>query len=256
MTGKTSALSYAKVGFHLPIIHCHNPSHPCAEARCCVVTVDYRLAPENPFPAAVEDAIDAARWVASEPRELGKVDISRIAIGGTSAGANLAIVAALGAVDGLLEFPSARPSISPSPSISPAALVLVVPVVDNTATVASVWQKNSETAPWLTPARMEWYRKLYFPTMEDRGQWDSSPNLAPDALLKKLPKTWMVVSEQDLLAPEGERFAQQLSGLGVHVDVLTVKGGTHSILTLGRVIKRARDMMQDTARYIARVLEV
>lgn len=220
----------------------------CEKARCLVVSVDYGLAPEHPFPAAVEDSIDAVRWVASPPAELQKIDTSRISISGTSSGANLAIVAALSASNPEAALPTARPSLSNTIVHPPVSLLLFIPVVDSTATVDGVWKPNAEAAPWLTPSRMEWYRKLYFTQDEHRSRWDASPNLAPDTLLKKLPKTWMAIAEMDILATEASTFSQQLNELGVDVETLVVEGGTHSILSLHGVIDRGYKMIEDAAR--------
>ncbi|KAH7120498.1 Alpha/Beta hydrolase protein [Dactylonectria macrodidyma] len=228
----------------------------CQESKCIVITVDYRLAPEHRFPTAVNDSIDAFRWVSAGPSELGPINTSRIAIGGTSAGANLAVVAALSAVDPSVTLPLTKPSLPNCIFYPPVSLLLVVPVIDNTATADSIWKRNAETAPWLTPARMEWYRKLYFNNQKERSGWDASPNFAPESLLKRLPRTWMAVSDQDILAPEAESFAEQLEGLGVPVDVVNIEGGTHSILTLGGKIARSREMMQDAASHLKRVFEI
>ncbi|KPM46497.1 hypothetical protein AK830_g158 [Neonectria ditissima] len=228
----------------------------CQESKCVVVTVDYRLAPEHPFPGAVSDAVDAVRWVSSSPPELGTIDTSRIAIGGTSAGATLAIVAALSNIDSDTDLPSAQPLL-PKANIlhPPVSLVLIVPVIDNTATAEGVWKRNAATAPWLTPARMEWYRKLYFTKSEERERWDASPNFAPESLLRRLPRTWMAVSDQDILAPEAESFGEQLKRLGVEVDVVRIEGGTHSILSLSGKISKGRKMVQDAADHLKTVFK-
>ncbi|KAF4946854.1 hypothetical protein FGADI_10883 [Fusarium gaditjirri] len=222
----------------------------CERASCIVVSVDYRLAPENPFPAAVEDAIDAVRWVESCPAELQKIDTSRVSISGTSAGANLAIVAALSASNPEVPLPTAQPSLPNTIAHPPVSLVLFIPVVDNTATAEGVWRPNADTAPWLTPARMQYYRNLYFTQDGHRSQWDASPNLAPDSFLTNLPKTWIAVAEMDILAPEALAFGEQLRGLGVDVETLLVKGGTHSILSLHGVIDRGYKMIEDAVKHL------
>ncbi|KAJ0425628.1 Alpha/Beta hydrolase protein [Aspergillus carlsbadensis] len=169
----------------------------CETARCVVVTVGYRLAPEDSYPAAVEDAVAALQWVASsEGTRTLNVDSSRIAIGGASAGGNLATVLSLEASQ-------------LSPPLAIRAQILVVPVIDNTATVETIWKQN-QNAPLLTPARMEWYRAMYLPNVSDAVNWDASPNLAPVELLAKSPRTWIAVSGQDLLAPEAVLYAKQL----------------------------------------------
>lgn len=186
-----------------------------------VCTVDYRLAPENPYPAAVEDGLAALRWLLNAGRTALDLDITRIAVGGTSAGANLASVVALKAAETGAEV---------------KFQLVVVPVVDNTATVEGCWAENKH-APWLTPARMTWYRRLYMPNERDWGNWDASPNLAPEELLCRMPPTWMAVSEQDLLAPEALAFASQLRGFGIQVETVVYKGSTHSLLALNGKFK-------------------
>ncbi|KAM0318656.1 hypothetical protein ACHAPQ_010599 [Fusarium lateritium] len=222
----------------------------CERARCVVVSVDYGLAPENPFPAAIEDAIDAVRWVSSSPIELQKLDATRISIGGTSSGANLAIVAALSASNPETPLPTAQPSLPNTITHAPVSLLLFIPVVDNTATIEGVWKPNAETAPWLTPSRMEWYRKLYFTQDDHRSRWDASPNLTPAHFLNRLPRTWMAVAETDILAPEALAFGEQLEGLGVDVETVVVKGGTHSILSLHGLIDRGYQMIEDAVKHL------
>lgn len=191
----------------------------CKRASCVVVTVGYRLAPEHPFPAAFEDAVKALRWVHSDKgaQSLG-IDRSRTAVGGTSAGGQLC--ASLVMKVATLE-----------PPIPIKFQLLVVPVIDNTASVDGIWAQN-QNAPWLTPARMSWYQKMYLPNEHDRKLWEASPNLAPVTLLSKSPKTWIAISEQDLLGPEAQRYASQLSGAGVHVETKVYQGSTHSILAM------------------------
>ncbi|KAH7158144.1 Alpha/Beta hydrolase protein [Dactylonectria estremocensis] len=222
----------------------------CQGARCVVVSVDYGLAPENPFPTAVEDSIDAIRWVSSSPAELGKIDVARISVGGTSSGGNLAVIATLAALDQNVSLPSAKPRLPNTIIHPPASVLLFVPVIDNTATAEDVWKPSAETAPWLTAKRLEWYRELYFTSDEHRHRWDASPNYAPETLLRKFPRTWMAVSELDLLAPEALAFGQQLRGLGVDAETIVVKGGTHSILSLHGRIDRGRKMIEDAVKHL------
>ena len=123
-----------------------------------------------------------------------------------------------------------------SPPIPVVQQLLIVPVIDNTATISSIWKENKE-APWLTPSRMTWYRNMYLPNKADQLNYEASPNLAERDVLAKSPKTWIAVSELDLLAPEGLAFGQQLSEAGVEVEMKVYKGSTHSILALsGRLL--------------------
>jgi acetyl esterase/lipase len=190
------------------------------------------------------------RWVSSSPTELQKLDTTRISISGTSSGANLAIVAALSASNPETPLPTAQPSLPNTIAHAPVLVLLFIPVVDNTATVEGVWKPNAEIAPWLTPSRMEWYRKLYFTQDDHRSRWDASPNLAPAHLLSKLPRTWIAVAEMDILAPEALAFGEQLKGLGVDVETVVVKGGTHSILTLHGVIDRGYQMIEGAVKHL------
>lgn len=197
-----------------------------------VITVDYRLAPEYPYPIAVNDAVESLRWVRSTGKDRFNLDLERIAIGGTSAGANLAVVLCLKAAQEL--------------QIRICFQLLIVPVIDNTATVEGIWRQN-RNAPWLTPSRMIWYRRMYIPIESDWKNWDASPHLAPEGLLKRLPPTWMAISGQDLLAPEARLFARQLSELKVPVTVYEVEGGTHSILALCGILRKGEVMMKKAA---------
>jgi acetyl esterase/lipase len=244
MTVKIFAHSSAKVGYSVeperfPLIeYCANLFN-LPEAQCVVITVDYRLAPEHPYPAAVEDALESLRWVQSSGAKQFNLDVNRIAVGGTSAGSNLATVLCLMAVQ---------------LNIRICYQLLIVPVIDNTATVDDIWKEN-RNAPWLTPTRMTWYRRMYMPNEADWGNWLASPQLAPEELLKQLPPTWMAVSEQDLLAPEAHSFFKQLSSLEVPVTLYEVHGGTHSILALCGVLSSGKQMIEEAAQILKSALE-
>lgn len=198
----------------------------CQRASCVVVSVGYRLAPENPFPAAFDDVVDALKWVHSPAgvEELG-INPNSIALGGISAGGQLA--ASLSLKASTLE-----------PPIRLACQLLIVPVIDSTATTETVWSER-KNAPWLTPARMQWYRNMYLLNPKDAKRWEASPNYAPKALLAKSPKTWIAVAEQDLLCTEALLYAEQLNDAwkefgedGSHTVVSTYDGSTHSILAM------------------------
>ncbi|KAL3452040.1 Alpha/Beta hydrolase protein [Aspergillus insuetus] len=221
----------------------------CQIAKCVVVTVGYRLAPENPYPAAVEDAVSALQWVASpEGSSQLNIDASQIAIGGTSAGGNIAAVLSLKASQ-------------LCPPIAIRAQILIVPVIDNTATVETIWKENRH-APLLTPMRMEWYRAMYIPNAFNALNWDASPNLAPVELLAKSPRTWIAVAGQDLVAPEAVLYAQQVErawkdeGIqGSDVSVKVYEGATHSILSMAGVLSQGAQLLRDCAEVVATAFE-
>ncbi|KAH6710695.1 Alpha/beta hydrolase fold-3 [Leptodontidium sp. MPI-SDFR-AT-0119] len=187
-------------------------------AKCVVVTAEYRLAPENPFPAAVDDAVTALKWVVDFGKEELGVNPTKVAVGGSSSGGNLATVLSLLAS-------------TFTPSIPLTFLLLTIPVIDQTATAETSWSSNAN-APWLTPARMTWYRDMYLTHPEDSKKWTASPNLAPKEILAKSPSVWMGVSECDILFEEGKAYAELLRGNGVEVECVVYPGSTHSILSL------------------------
>jgi acetyl esterase/lipase len=202
----------------------------CNRAQCVVVTVGYRLAPEHPFPAAFEDAVEALQWIHSpEGSHRLHIDPAQIAVGGTSAGGQL--TASLVMKAATLE-----------PLIPIKFQLLVLPVIDSTASVDGIWARN-KNAPWLTPARMLWYRSMYMPNEEDWSRWEASPNKALPALLAQTPKTWIAISEQDLLAPEAESYATQLQDAWVMagqsnacVNLRMYEGSTHSLLAMSGML--------------------
>ena len=220
------------------------PTHPFLGAQCVVISVDYRLAPEDPYPAAVEDAIDALRWVIKHGQtELG-IDVTQIAVGGSSrygtttvrsntpfmqwyqnspcfcSGGNLATILALKAAQR-------------QPPIPLVFQLLVVPVTDNTASIETYgsWAENKWT-PWLSPDRMLWFRHNYLPNKEDWTKWDASPFFAPDELVSNIPKAWIGVAELDILRDEGIQYGEKLKKVGVEVEIEIYKGAPHPIMAM------------------------
>ncbi|THH11216.1 hypothetical protein EW145_g796 [Phellinidium pouzarii] len=194
----------------------------CMKANCVVASVDYRLGPEQPYPAAVEDAVEALHWILEHGKsELG-VDVSRIAVGGSSSGANLAAVV------------THKAALS-EPPISLSFQLLVVPVVDNTASALgqpyASWHENRYT-PSLSPARMLWFRDKYLPNVEDRAKWDNSPMFAPEELFQRAPDAWIAVAELDILRDEGLAYGRKLEKAGRSVELKVYKGSPHPILAM------------------------
>ncbi|KDR66461.1 hypothetical protein GALMADRAFT_162062 [Galerina marginata CBS 339.88] len=203
----------------------------CVRAKCVVVNVDYRLAPENPYPAAVDDTVDALLWVIKNgERELG-INLTKVAVGGCSSGGNLATILALKAVESQLP-------------INIIFQLLIVPVTDNTASVETSWAEN-ELTPWLSPGRMLWFRRNYLPNEEDWAKWDSSPLFAPDNLIAKLPKAWISVCELDILRDEGIQYGEKMRKAGVEVEIEVYKGAPHPIMAMDGALTIGRKLVDD-----------
>jgi acetyl esterase len=177
-------------------------------ADCIVISVDYRLAPEDPFPAAVNDAYAMAVWaVQNAPRM--NIDPARVAIGGDSAGGNLAAV-----VCQLL-----RDRGGPTP----AHQLLVYPVTDGACDTKS-YEENSPYV--LTPDLMGWFFNNYCPPEVDRLQPMVSPLRATS--LAALPPATIVTAEYDPLRDEGMAYADALASAGVPVKAKCFAGQIHA----------------------------
>ncbi|KAH8120164.1 lipase/ esterase [Phellopilus nigrolimitatus] len=221
----------------------HFSAAMCLKANCVVFSVDYRLGPEEPYPAAIEDAVEAMLWVLKHAKSEFNVDVSRFAVGGSSSGANLAAV---------LTHKAAL-SVPPIPL---TFQLLVVPVVDNTASTSGQpylsWKENQNT-PSLTPARMLWFRDNYLPDAEDRKNWDNSPIFAPDESFKNVPDAWIAVGELDILRDEGIAYGEKLEKSGRKAEIKIYKGSPHPIMAMdGIVLKSGRDLIADAAQALER----
>ncbi|CAN5182903.1 MAG: alpha/beta hydrolase [Euzebyales bacterium] len=182
--------------------------HLALAAGCTIVSVDYRLAPEHPFPAAVDDARAATDWVLDHAEELG-ADAARVVVGGDSAGGNLAAVVARHARAAHL-----------------AGQVLVYPVTDHSLDWPSVG-RHGDVHHFTTQA-MRWYWDRYVPDPEERDDPDASPLRAGD--LTGVAPAVVLVAACDLLHDQGVAYAGRLREAGVRVRLLTAKGQLHGYL--------------------------
>jgi acetyl esterase len=189
-------------------------------ARCAVLSVDYRLAPEHPFPAAVEDAIAATRWIAAEARAL-RIDPERIAVGGDSAGGNLAAVVALDARE------------TGGPAL--AYQLLIYPATDQRGGFAS-HERNGE-GYLLTRRHIEYFRGCYLPRKDDWLDWRASPLLAKS--LAGLPAAFVLTAGFDPLLDEGRAYAERLAREGGEVAYLDYPDMIHGFITFGGVLDTA-----------------
>ncbi|KAE9386180.1 putative lipase [Gymnopus androsaceus JB14] len=207
--------------------------------------VDYRLAPENKFPAAVEDAVEALQWVIINGKARLNVDTSKIATGGISAGGNLAAVLAL---------KSAQTSFNP-PLPKPMLLqLLLAPAVDQTATDApgGRWERNKH-APILPSALIKLFKEMYLRNEDDKLNWEASPLLAPEEVLRRAPKAWIGVGEMDVLCNEAEAYAEKLNKCGVETDCVVYGGGTHAVFLLdSTIMKNSANAVSDAVNALAK----
>jgi acetyl esterase len=190
------------------------------EGGLIVISVDYRLAPEHKFPAAVDDAITATKWIADNSRQL-EIDASRLTVGGDSAGGNLAAVVAISARDGN------------GPAI--AGQVLIYPAIDFAMTHPS--HSEPETSILLTHSVIKWFRDHYLSGAADVGDWRASPARAKTLI--GLPPAYVLTAGADPLRDEGDEYARRLKEAGVPVTYRTFPGQFHGFFTMGKLLQQA-----------------
>lgn len=186
-------------------------------AGVVLVAVDYRLAPEHVFPAALDDAACALAWLNAHATELG-VHPEALAVAGDSAGGNLAAALALMARDGQ------------APAL--AAQALVYPVLDLVADTVSYARVTQDAL--LTARTMHWFMDHYAPQATDRLDWRASPLRAP-SLQGVAPALVMTVAH-DPLCDEGRAYAERLDEAGVRVTALHLNDQFHGVLGHGRQV--------------------
>ena len=200
-----------------------------------VISVDYGLAPDHVFPGAVDDCVAATRWVRDNAQAL-RVDPARIAVGGDSAGGNLAAVVAIAlrdAGDTWLRFQ-----------------LLIYPATDMRQ-VADSCQRNGE-GYLLTMETMRWFRAHYMGPSGDFADWRASPLLASN--LKSLPPALVITAGFDPLRDEGRQYADALSAAGNQVQYLCFERQIHGFFSMGRVIPEAVTALRVSADATARAL--
>lgn len=224
-------------GFVIGSLETHD--HVCralaAGSGTTVIAVDYRLAPEHPFPAAVEDCWAATSWVAANASDLG-VDAARLAVAGDSAGGNLAAVVALRARDG------GGPLVRFQLLIYPALTYEELP---------SKTDPETQTV-LLDVDLMRFFWENYVPEGVDPAQAELSPLLAED--LSGLPPTFVVTAAHDPLRDEGEAYANRLGEAGVAVEYRRYESMPHAFFHLGGALPAARQALGDAAEALAKAL--
>jgi acetyl esterase len=222
-------------GWVIGSIATHDPT--CRQianaAGCMVVSVDYRLAPEHKYPAAVDDAYAATEWVFENAQDPG-ADRRRVAVGGDSAGGNLAAAVCLMARD--------------RGSFRPVLQVLIYPILDYNFNTPS-YGENAE-GYLLTRATMEWFWACYLERAEDGWHPYASPLRAED--LEGLPAALVMTAEYDPLRDEGEAYAARLRAAGVPVTLSRYDGMIHAFFRRTALFDKAQAAMQEVADALKR----
>lgn len=208
----------------------------CLGAGIAVVLVDYRLAPEHAFPAAYDDCLAAVRHVREQAAALG-VDGSRLAVGGDSAGGNLAAAVTLAMRDA---------------GDAPALLqLLVYPAVDQRCAAPS--HRSNAQGYLLTADSIRWFRANYLPDPARWTDWRASPLLAPD--LSRLPPALVLTAGFDPLRDEGRLYADALSRAGNRAQLLCFERQVHGFVIMGRVLDEARTAVAVCAARLREALQ-
>jgi acetyl esterase len=216
---ETTAVVYLHGGgWVLGDLDSHDPLCRTLAARsgAAVVAVDYRLAPEHPYPAAPEDAWTATRWTSDR--------FERIAVAGDSAGGNLSAAVSLRARDAHLPL---------------ALQVLIYPVTDHGCRWPSC--REARDGPGFRTSEMEWFWEQYLTDTERAGEPDCCPLRAPDHA--GLAPALVITAEYDPLRDEGEAYARVLQEAGVRVTLRRYDGLIHGFLRMPTVTRRADEAL-------------
>jgi acetyl esterase len=198
------------------------------ESGCMVISVGYRLAPEHKFPAAVDDAFAATRWISKHAFRLGG-DSKRLAVGGDSAGGNLAAAVALLARE--------------AGGLPISYQLLIYPVATQDFTLPSMTAHGEGYL--LTKTGMQWFWNHYVRTPADAKDLRASPLLAPSH--KDLPPAFVALAEYDILRDEGVAYARKLEQAGVPVRLEEYAGMIHGFASMS-VVDRTLEILQEWGR--------
>lgn len=198
-------------------------------SACKIVAVDYRLAPEHPWPASPDDCFAAVQWVASHADMLG-VNPDRLAVGGDSAGGNLAAVI------------TQRARAAGGPAI--AFQLLIYPALDATMSLPSI--EENARGYFLEKAGMAWFYNHYLPANADPEHPDISPLFAGD--LTALPPAYVVTAGYDPLRDEGRVYAEKLKAAGVAVEDVLYPTMIHGFFGFQSGVETARDAVRQAGQ--------
>lgn len=201
-----------------------------------VLALDYRLAPEHPFPAAVEDAWAALCWLREEGAAALGLDARRIAVGGDSAGGTLAAVCALQARDA--GWP----------------LRLQMMFYPGTAGYQDLPSRRTYAQGYLLEqAHLDWFFGHYVADPVQRCDWRFAPLLAPD--MDDVAPAWIGLAKCDPIADDGIAYADRLRMAAVAVDLEIWHGVTHDFVKMGRALPEGRRAIEAAGRALARAFE-
>jgi acetyl esterase len=192
----------------------------CNLSGTAVIAVDYRLAPEHRFPAAIDDALAATRWIAANAVRL-KIDAKRLAVGGDSAGGNLAAVVALAARD--------------AGDLDIVFQLLVYPATDQRRSAPS--HTTNGQGYLLTKDTITYFHDHYLVDDSHDLDWRASPLLA--ASHANLPAAFILTAGYDPLRDEGLQYAQKLSEAGSRASLVNFERQIHGFILMGRVLDEA-----------------
>jgi acetyl esterase len=194
-------------------------------AGCAVVAVDYRLAPEHRFPTAVDDCLAATRWVRTHAGEL-HLDATRLAVGGDSAGGNLAAVVSLTARD--------------AGDLTIAYQLLIYPATDQHRTAPS--HTSNGQGYLLTTDTMNYFTGHYITDPAQYRDWRASPLLRDD--LQKLPPALVLTAGYDPLRDEGAAYAERLTAAGNRATYVCFERQIHGFITMGKLLDEANSAVR------------
>jgi acetyl esterase len=199
-------------------------------ANCVTISVDYRLAPEHKFPAAVDDSFAAAQYVYEHAEDF-QIDRSRIAVGGDSAGGNLAAVVS---------------NLAKDHNSPPICFQLLLYPSTNVGGEPTVSMKENAEGYFLTKGTMEWFRDCYLNGEEDKQNPLVSPILYKD--FTGLPPALVITAEYDPLRDEGEEYAVKLADAGVEVETVRFDGAIHGFISMAAVIDQGKYALQKAGK--------
>ncbi len=199
----------------------------CNAAKCMVISVGYHYAPENKFPSAHEESYAATQWVMKNISGWGG-DPKKVAIGGESAGGNMATAVCLMARD--------------RGGMMPIHQMLVYPVAQIGMTTPS-YRENRNAKPLNVPM-LKWFGKY---ELKNMAQGKNKYMTVLKANLKGLPPATIILAEIDPLRSEGEMYATQLKKAGVPVTLMLYKGVTHEFFGMGAVVDKAKNAVNFAA---------